>query len=167
MLLNIFVYLVLFFISGALSFSLESDYEKMIRFFYQTFTYHRISYHIPAKYIRFPSFGFIVSPGLFLILYYHFLKIKKTNFSLLKNLLPFIIAVVSLLLTCYVASNSIIINCTQCIDGQIELQYSDLPYDAIFIWSLGLGSLPLILTFIPALKRKSKPALKSRDHFKW
>lgn len=159
--LQIIIYIGLFLVSGILSISFEANYREMIRYFYEIFTLHKVSFHTPTKYIHFPSFSFVFIFSTFVLLYYPFLRIKRKQAFYFKNLLPLFISCISLLLSCYICSNTVVINCTQCIDGRIELQYEEVPYDGIFIFSLVCGILPLILTVIATVVKKRKTVLNN------
>lgn len=155
--LRLALYLLLLLIAGFVSFCFEGYYQKMIRRFYELFSFHRVSFHTPKMYIDFPGYAFIFSFWLFIVLYYHFLEIRKMKPVILKNLFPLLISCVSLTLICYINANAKLASCTQCVDGIIQISYNAVPYDFIFILSLTFGAIPLILTLVSKhFKTKSK-----------
>ena len=155
--LRLLLYLFLLVAAAFVCFYFESYYQQMIRNFYELFSFHRISFHTPAKFMRFTRYSFIFSFWLFIVFYYHFLEIRKTKPVILKNLLPSIITGIFLMLICYIDASIKLASCTQCVDGRIELSYYDPPYDFIFILSLTIGTIPLILVLFSAyFKTKNK-----------
>lgn len=154
--LRITLYLFLLLVSAFLSFYFEGYYKKMMRYFYEAFTFNRVSFYFPSKYMDFPSSDFIITLWLFLVLYYHFLIIKKSRPAFLRNLFPFSISFVSLLLMCYIDVNVKLMECTQCVDGRIQLFYNAVPYDALFILSLIFGGIPLMLVLFSNYFKRNK-----------
>ncbi len=153
------ILLAIFIASIYCSFYFEALYRKIIRYLYVTLSNGDISFITPKKDFHFASGEFVLSFGIFMIALC-FLAYRQTAKQRFVNIaLTLFLLVASTFIHSYFGSLFKIIECTACSDGERELHYNDINYDAIFISSLILSVIPAATTgtrnFIKLKKQKA------------
>ena len=138
---------VIFIASIYCAFYFEGSFRRLIRYLYIAFSNGKISF-FPKKDIRFASWGYVVSFGLF-IAALCFLFYRQTNKQRIINVaLAIFLFVASILIQSYLGSLFKLIECTACNDGTRKLHFNEINYDQIFISSLILAIIPFAITEI-------------------
>jgi len=139
---------VIFIASIYCAFYFDESFRRLIRHLYIAFTNGKISFFSPKKEIRFASWGYVVSFGLF-ITTLCFLFYRQTNKQRIINVaLAIFLLVASILIQSYLGSLFKLIECTACNDGTRKLHFNEINYDQIFISSLIVAIIPFAITEI-------------------
>jgi len=139
---------VIFIASIYCAFYFEESFRRLIRHLYITFTNGKISFFSPKKDIRFASWGYVVSFGLFVVALC-FLFYRQPNKQRFINVaLAMFLFVASVLIQSYSGSLFKLIECTACNDGTRKLYFNEINYDPIFISSLIVAIIPFVITEI-------------------
>ncbi len=138
---------IIFITSIYCAFYFEGSFRRLIRYLYIAFSNGKISF-FPKKDIRFASWGYVVSFGLF-IATLCFLFYRQTNKQRIINVaLAIFLLVASILIQSYLGSLFKLIECTACNDGTRKLHFNEINYDQIFISSLIVAIIPFAITEI-------------------
>ena len=153
--------IIIFILSAIPAFYLEENYRELVRYFYETLTYHKISFFQPGKYLHFPSGLYVASFGLFTASFYYFLTNQTNRQRVINIVLAFVVFVISTILNCYFDGTVKLIECTACDNGTRTLEYNDIKYDIIFITSLILAISPTIITELKIRSKNKKHPFRS------
>ena len=138
------IFLVLILLSAMITaLCFEGRYRTLIRFLYRYFTNGKISFI--GKNFHFFSLTFIWSFGIFCVIM-AYIQIGQSTTKVIRNVIVMIfILILTTSVICYFGSQSKIIECTACDDGNIRLHYNEVNYNLIFLSSLIITSLPNVI----------------------
>jgi hypothetical protein len=152
---QVFIYTILFVLSTFLAFQSEHKFRSLIRSIYTVASNEHVRFYQPGKYFHFVSATFLLSFGIFVMIYYYLM----TDLSIPQRLnaigLSIFIFIVSAISYCYFDGLIKVLECASCANGNRTLRYNDINYDFLFINGL-------IASTIPSAASKIKKVLAAK-----
>jgi hypothetical protein len=138
--------LLLVFISAIFfAFYFDNSYRLLVRNFFKLFQGDKIKF-ISSKFDLFPDPYFLISFGLFGVLFSWFLYRERKLGSVLHVGLVVSLFFITTMMTTYLDSTSKVIECTACKEA-ISLHWNEVNYNFHFITSLVVALVPLLWAF--------------------
>ena len=151
---------LVFVLACVASFFIQKAFAQMVRYFYSSFTNHKL--YFTGKYFRlFPGDAFILSFGIFCVVFTALMFRHTFKQGLYRTLLVLALFFLSVALICDFNATMYLVVCTACRDGRRAMSARDVKYDVIFITGLVIALLPMVVAEIASWFKK-RPA---RRHF--
>jgi len=134
---------LVFVLASIASFFIQKPFARMVRYFYTAFTHNKI--YFTGKYFRlFPGDAFILSFGIFCVVFTALLFRHRFKQGLYRTLMVLGLFFLSVTVICWINSAALLATCTACKEGRRVSGMGQVKYDIIFITGLSIAILPVM-----------------------